>query len=159
MTDNAKNEEQATNYVNVQRVSPFFNKLLVVFLMGATLWNWDGFWELVPVQGILQKAFPLKYYQEKDKRDRLFEKSKIYFALEDARKIALQERNEAVSKLEDKCAYVRTAAAMFRTEHDKVKSAGNLENVKILPIDCSQSESPQRCDFIKQNKVDEICPE
>ena len=155
----AENQKSETEYVIVQRVSPFFNKLLILFLIGATLWNWDGLWEFKPVQPILEKSFPSKYQQEADKRERAQENSKLYRFLFNEREQAKKSQKDAEEKLKDKCGYVRTAAAMFREEHEKVKKAAVIENVKIVPIDCDTSESPQRCNFIKQYKVEEICPE
>lgn len=134
--------------------------------MGLAVWNWDGLWEIQPVEKILQKVFPSESALRLMKRKVLSENHGIFLGLhqrvddaEDALRRADEDRTNAVNELTHKCDYLRTVVAMFRTEADKVKQASAIEDVKINPLECAGRENPERCEFIRRGKVDEICPE
>ena len=74
MDNNTSNntESGAVQPVVVQHASPVFYKSVIVFLMIATIWNWDGFWHIDGFLAEQQKQwFPRQYEQEQHKKETL----------------------------------------------------------------------------------------
>ncbi len=160
-------EKDAGELVAVQRVRPFFNKLLVLFLMGLVIWNWDGLWQIPQITSFLSKHFPHQAEKMAQRRETWTENSTFVRDIKTQRDNAKQEAakiqagtDEMRAKQDEICAYLREAAAMFRQETSTVKGAVHVEGFKGSPLKCNGA-NPKICQQIKRDsgKVDELCPE
>ena len=163
MDNNTSNntESGAVQPVVVQHASPVFYQSVIVFLMIATIWNWDGFWH---IDGFLaeqqEQWFPRQYEQEQHKKKTLDDNNiKISILIKKVRS-AEAAKYQAEENLKGKCDLVRTAASMFWEETEKVGQAEAVKTITVKKLRCDSRSDRQKCEIIlREAKVNEICPE
>ena len=127
-----------------------FGKLIVIFLMGTTIWNWDGLWDgrCLNKNGephLLKKIFPTKCETQRKRTENLINNNKFINEKYD-------DLVEYEATYKDACNYLREAASMYGKELSK------LNNAKIAPVNCPKESRVVICQEIQANDIDKICP-
>ena len=131
-----------------------FGKLIVIFLMGTTIWNWDGLWydhcyDKSDNLYRLGKIFPSECMAQKMRKKHLERNELLVSNISLEARQQLKAKKETENELEEACAYLLEAAAMYRRER----------NEKTEGVSCKQGSRPNRCREIKEEdqKIYDIC--